>query len=283
MRVVDSTAIEWTRPGTKHRDGDIQFKRLFEGTEGTAENFSFMLVKIEAGYGTPRHRHNYEQIRFCLDGAIDYGGGRAVRAGQVGYFPEGTFYGPQEITAQTALVFQGGGESGQGFMSGRALRAGYEALAKTGGRFEDGVYLAPEGTPGRRKQDGYEAVWEHVNGRPLEYPPARFNEPVVMEPDAFAWAPQGPGLHRRRLGVFGERGLAVEIWRLDAGATLRLPADDAVRLLWTMTGATAAGPAGTAMELAPGEAADLRAGEPTQIFSLVLPPVRTAMAAARAA
>jgi len=278
MQIVDSSAMEWAAPGTKHRDGDIRFKRLFEGQEGTPENFSFMLVKIEHGYGTPRHRHNYDQVRYCLSGAIDYGNGRAVKAGQVGYFPEGTFYGPQEITAQEALVLQGGGESGQGFMSGRQLRAGYESLAATGGRFEDGVWIAPDGQGGRRKQDGYEAVWEHVNGRPLVYPAARYNEPVVMEIAAFAMRPVAPGVERRRLGVFGERGMEIATWRLAPGAALALPAENAVRLLWTMAGATRAGGAGTAIMLVPGEAARLDSPQGADLFAIVLPPVAAAEA-----
>jgi quercetin dioxygenase-like cupin family protein len=270
MQVVDSRAMDWAEPGTRHRDGDIRLKRLFEGTP---ENFSLMLVKIEHGYGTPRHRHNYDQVRYCLGGSIDYGRGRAVRAGQVGYFPEGTFYGPQEITAQEALVLQGGGESGQGFMSGRELRAGYEALAATGGRFEDGVWIAPDGAPGQRKKDGYEAVWEHVHGRDLHYPPARFSEPVVMTVADFPARGISPGVARRRLGVFGERGLEIATWRLSAGAALDLPEADAVRLLWVMDGATQAGGAGSAMMLAPGEAGRVVAVQAAEIFALTLPPV----------
>lgn len=273
MQVVDTSAMDWASPGTRHRDGDIRFKRMFEGQEGSPGNFSFMMVKIEHGYGTPRHRHNYDQVRFCIDGAIDYGQGRAVKAGQVGYFPEGTHYGPQDITAQEAVVLQGGGESGHGFMSGRRLREGYEALAATGGRFEDGVWIAPEGTPGQRRKDGYEAVWEHVHGRDLRYPPARFNEPVVMTIADFAPRPHAPGIHRRRLGVFGERGLAIETWRIAPGAAWDLPAEDAVRLLWTMSGATDAGGPGTALMLERGEAARLASAEGAELFAIVLPPV----------
>lgn len=267
MRTADAAAMTWQEPPVHHREGHIAFKRLFDGEPGTPGNYSFTLVRIEGGYYTPRHRHNYDQVRWCLSGSIDYGGGRAVRAGQVGYFPEGTPYGPQDITAQEAIVLQCGGASGQGFLSGAQLRDGRSALAGKG-RFEGGIFIRDEGE-GRRKQDGYEAVWEEVSGRRLEYPAARYAEPIVMDPAAFAWRPAGPGLGRKHLGTFGEHALSIEAWQLEAGAELPLPAEPALRLAYALGGAAS----GRAWEVAPGEAATIAPGAATELLLITLPPI----------
>jgi hypothetical protein len=278
MRIANSQEMQWA-PVSGHREGRILFKRLFDGPENSPDNYELALVRVEGGYHTPRHRHNYEQVRFCLEGSIDYGQGRSVGAGQVGYFPEGTHYGPQDIVDQTALVLQCGGASGQGFMSFRQLRDGHVALAAKG-RFERGVYVAPAGTEGRRKQDGYEAIWEHVNGRPLAYPPARYSEPVVMEPGSFEWRAIGPGVSARSLGRFSERGLALCFWRLAPGAALALPPEHAVRLLYVTAGAIGQGGAGTALEFASGEAAALASEAGADLFAITLPPALGLLAAA---
>jgi quercetin dioxygenase-like cupin family protein len=271
MRHADARALEWVEPPAHHREGHIAFKRLFDGTPGTPENYTFALVRILGGYHTPRHRHNYDQVRFCLTGSIDYGQGRAVKAGQVGYFPEGVPYGPQDITEQDAIVLQCGGASGQGFLTGAQLREG-RARLEGKGRFEGGVFLRDEGAEGRRKQDGYEAVWEEVTGRRLDYPAARFAEPVVMDPAAFAWREAGPGLAQKHLGTFGERALAIEMWRIAPGAALELPGAPARRLAYAVAGAAA----GEAWEAGPGEAARLAPAGGAELLVLSLPPVSAA-------
>jgi hypothetical protein len=264
MQVADAATLDWFAPPAHHREGHIAFKRLFEGEPGTPDNYTLALVKIEGGYHTPRHRHNYDQVRYCLSGSIDYGQGRAVQAGQVGYFPEGTAYGPQDIAAQEAIVLQCGGASGQGFLTGEQLRAG-RALLEARGRFEGGVFRGEDG----RNRDGYEAVWEAVSGRPLDYPAARFVEPVVMSPAAFAWRALRDGVARKHLGSFGERELRLELWRLDAGAALDLPGVPALRLLYGLAGAAQ----GRAWRLQAGEGARLAPEGASEIFAITLPPV----------
>jgi hypothetical protein len=267
MRSIDANALDWQAPPAHHREGNIAFKRLFDGAPGSPDNYSFALVRIAAGYFTPRHRHNYDQLRWCLSGSIDYGQGRAVRAGQVGYFPEGTYYGPQDITAQDAVVLQCGGASGQGFLTGAELREG-RARLETKGRFEGGVFVR-DGAEGRRNQDGFEAVWEEIAGRPLVYPPARFAEPVVMTPAAFDWRPAGDGVAQKHLATFGERRIGLEMWRVAAGAALVLPTSTALRLLYTLEGPNA----GHAHAVPPGAAAALAPEGGAELLAITLPPV----------
>ena len=76
----------------------------------------------------------------------------------------------------------------------------------------------------QRTKDAYEAVWEHVNGRPLEYPAPRYPKPVFVHQEDFDWRPHGEGVTRALLGDFSEGGTRLAKYRVTAGATL--PLDD---------------------------------------------------------
>ncbi|WP_326725661.1 hypothetical protein OHT59_45940 [Streptomyces sp. NBC_00243] len=83
-----------------------------------------ILGRQDADFWMPRHRHNFEQIRLPVRSDMNLGHGLVLREGEVGYFPEGTAYGPQEDALGDAapgervqLVLQFGGASGCGFMS----------------------------------------------------------------------------------------------------------------------------------------------------------------------
>ncbi|HRX38043.1 MAG TPA: hypothetical protein P5072_01320, partial [Parvularculaceae bacterium] len=56
-----------------HRNDGIAFEHLLVGEEGTKDNFILTIVTTEEEYKTPRHRHNFEQIRFVLKGEMQYG------------------------------------------------------------------------------------------------------------------------------------------------------------------------------------------------------------------
>lgn len=277
MELVDSNQLQWTRI-SGHRDGDIRFKRLFLGAEGALDNYEFALVATRGQFFTPRHRHNFEQIRYCLEGKVNFGEGKDVKAGQVGYFPEGTPYGPQNITEQLVVVVQFGGASGQGFMSYRQLENGYEEMKKRG-TFEKGVFKRGEDGEGRKNQDGYEAIWEMVNARKLEYPKARYEEPVLMDPDAFEWRadPKRPGVSRKTLGVFSEREMRLDMLRLDEGASADLAPESGFVLGYLRDGAVEADgkswASGAALRASPGAPASLRATSPAEILVMTFPPV----------
>ena len=102
--------------GLGHRSGGIDFKRLLQGSPGSPDNFELSIVRTAGDYFTPRHRHNFDQVRLCLEGAMNYAPGKDLKAGTVGYFPEGTFYGPQSSTSKSVvLLLQMGGSAGYGF------------------------------------------------------------------------------------------------------------------------------------------------------------------------
>ncbi len=205
-------------PVSGHRSGGIDFKRLLKGRPGSPGNFEFSLVRTAPGYYTPRHRHNFDQVRFCLAGAMNYSPGKDLEAGSVGYFPEGTFYGPQSETVESVtLLLQMGGAAGFGFMSYDQLNDGYQRLCDYGS-FDRGVFTrsSPDGRTVRK--DSYEAVWEHVMRREVEYPAPRYEEPIVMYPRNFKWMSAGGGFETRRIGGFGERGLELSFVRGPRGA-----------------------------------------------------------------
>jgi len=168
---------------------------------------------------------------------MNYAPGKDLERGAVGYFPEGTFYGPQQDTAvSVTLVLQIGGASGYGFMSYDQLNAGYQQLCDYG-NFERGVFARTTADGRTIRKDGYEAVWEHVMRRDVRYPAPRFDEPVVMFSDNFNWMGPGGGIEVKRLGAFGERGLELSFVRGARGARHVIPELATCELLFVVNGA----------------------------------------------
>jgi len=90
-------------------------------------------------------------------GRGNYAPGKDLKAGTVGYFPEGTFYGPQSDTSKSAaLLLQMGGSAGYGFMSYQQLNRGYEKRSDLG-KFDGGVFT-------RSTTDGRAIAWRGENG-----------------------------------------------------------------------------------------------------------------------
>jgi hypothetical protein len=238
MIVAHAEKTNWGQV-SGHRSGAIDFKRLLQGECNAPDNFELSLVRTAGNYYTPRHRHNFDQVRFCLEGTMNYAPGKNLRVGSVGYFPEGTFYGPQQdASGSIVLLLQMGGSAGYGFMSYLQLNSGYERLSDLG-QFDGGVFTrsAPDGRSVRK--DGYEAIWEYVNKREVEYPAPRFEEPVIMYPENFKWTEAGNGFERKHLGSFGERGLSVGLIRGSRGAKHRLQGVAAPELIFVTRGAFA--------------------------------------------
>ena len=275
MQIVHGARMAWGENLAAHRQGGMAHKVLFEGEEGSPDNFVWVLADEGADYFAPRHRHAWDQVRLCLEGSIPIGKDMRLDEGEVGYFPEGVPYGPQEGGPnRKTLVLQVGGASGLGYLSARQLREGRMALAQEG-VFEGGVFRRTTGE-GKANLDAYEAIWRQVTGGPIDYPKARYKAPVLMRPEAFAWRddPQAAGVRRRRLASFPERGLELEFLALEPGARLTLEARPERRLVFVRSGSGAcngeAFEALTAMRVEPGEAATLDASEACDIFAITL-------------
>jgi len=210
------------------RGGNRRFIDLLSGDDDARDNFRLIHAHQKGEFSGPRHRHNFDQIRYCISGAMNYGPDCWVKEGEVAYYPEGAYYGPEVSDKESVvLALQFGGPSGLGFTSSRRIAEGMEQL-KAHGTFEKGIFRRsgelPPGT--RRNQDAFEAVWEHLNGRRLEYPTPPYPGPILIKPDSFDWSPYDTNRDAwiKRLGVFTERSVEISMIKIgaDGECTVRL-------------------------------------------------------------
>ena len=186
MKIVQGDELEWVR-GLEYRGGTFHYRNLMEGTPGTIDNFQLSMGRNDKDFVSPRHRHNFEQFRFQLEGDLNFDRDGKMTPGMLGYFPEGASYGPQtsEATAMT-IVLQFGGPSGSGYLSRKEVNQGMAELRKSG-TFEAGVYKRNPDAPGKRNMDGFQAIWEHMHGRPLQFPKPRYAQPIMMNQAHYEW------------------------------------------------------------------------------------------------
>jgi hypothetical protein len=219
MKVVQFEHVTPVR-GLEHRGGTFYSHTTAAGVPGTAGNFKFSISELGTDYSGPRHRHNFDQYRYMLSGESDYGQDGPLRAGMLGYYPEGVPYGPQvNNTPIVCAVLQFGGASGSGYLQPREVKAGMEEL-KAVGEFKDGVFHRHEGQPGKKNMDAYQAIWEHVHGREMVYPKGRYHKPIFMDSTNYDWASvRGrKGVSEKLLGVWTERRIEAGLIRLEPGA-----------------------------------------------------------------
>jgi len=220
-----------------HPTGVLGFRYLLEGEPNSPENFVMLIAENLGHFKMVQHRHNFDQFRFTLKGKMNLGRGRILNEGDLCYFPEGTSYGPQDDPAgPVVLVVQFGGASGYGYMSVDQYLSGREKLKETG-RFDGPVYIRQE--QGRTiKKFSINAIWEQSMGTRMLIPAPRYDDVVIMKSAAFRWTPlrATPGVHRKLLGSFTERGTTAEMLRLEAGTTYVPPPTEAIRLAFVLDG-----------------------------------------------
>ena len=260
----------------EHRPGGITVTPLLAGTEFAPDNFGLWIVDTTDDYFTPRHRHNFDQVRIMLNGRYGWSPEDVQEEGTVGYFTEGTYYTQMGKGESRTLLLQVAGASGQGYMSLDQLDRGIQEL-KTRGTFKDGVYTWFDEDGGKHNKDGHEAVWEHTFAKPVAYQKPRFDAPIFIRPEQFGWLPAAAdGRARiRRFGVLNERGLEIGEAALDAGATLTFDAGDKPRIAFVMSGSgTAGGDAWrthTAILAERGETIDIEAETDSGLYLFGLP------------
>jgi len=232
--VTESSKLEFEEKPTP-RPGRIQWKELAKGVAGAADNFEFNIYRFHPGYTTPRHRHNWEQMRFGLNSELTYEPRKVVSNGSLVYFPEGAYYGPQETpTISEILLLQYGGASGQGYLSQEQLIAARAEMMKTG-EFINGVYTwYVDGK--KHNQDAPEAIWEYVFKKKIRYVKPRIPESVKFEIDAFDWFPSDiDGLEEKFLAVLTERKVKAAVYRAVRPTTIKLGPDER-QLYFTLKG-----------------------------------------------
>ena len=211
---------------THAREGSLSYHRMLEGRPGDPGNFVLTVSKLSPEYKAPRHKHNFDQFRVRLTGEYDYSADGVMSEGGLGYFPEGTPYGPTADKTGTGgygLLCQFGGSSGHGFMSHDELSNQVVELKKRG-EFKSGVFTAFDADGKKYNQDSYEASWENWAKRRIEYAKPRFAKPVFMEPENFDWraSKAESGVEHKHLGTFNERNTRIGMLRVRPGASAAL-------------------------------------------------------------
>jgi hypothetical protein len=264
------------RGPSAHRPGGVGFVSLLRGVEGRPDNFELTLVESEDEYFAPRHRHNFDQLRLMLRGGFGFDPGFEQNEGSIGYFCEGIPYTQKGAKGNVHLLLQFGGASGSGYMSFRQLYAAVDEL-KTRGEFHAGIYRWRDRDGKEHKIDGYQAAWEHVFGRKLEYPQPRFAHPIILYPDRFEWVSElgQDGVQHKMLANFNERGATLSMWKLRARASMLLGASERQQLFYVMSGTLRCGTAtaqpGDAIATEPGELIRCEAQDEAQFYCIELP------------
>jgi mannose-6-phosphate isomerase-like protein (cupin superfamily) len=266
-----------------HRAGRLDVRQLLQGDPASPNNFEWSFVRMGEDYATPRHRHNFSQIIYVLNGTLELSPVARVEAGSCTYTGEGTYYGPQRGRGSRQLTLQFGDASGSGFLSYDGVAEGTRRLAPLG-TFANGVFTRHDAAGGRRNQDSYEAIWEEMNGRRIAYPTPRYDAPIIMHPAAYAWVPVDglPGIATKHLGSFNERGTALRLFCYADGAARRVQDLAAPELHFVLSGTLqcSRGPCGahTVFMIEPGDDETLSAAGPVEELVVRLPDLRFAAA-----
>jgi hypothetical protein len=196
-----------------HPRGTVAFNYVLMGGEPeTLENYRYILGRQEGDFRMPRHRHTFEQIRLPLIGDMNLGEQGILREGEIGYFPEGQTYGPQDDPLgeprQLQLVLQFGGASGLGMAAGR------------------GRGPASRRPPRERRREP----------REIKFPRPRYKNVLIMDPAHFNWLPVADGVERKYFGSFTERGFWIEHVKVAPGARWTSTAVTGRRLIVALSG-----------------------------------------------
>jgi hypothetical protein len=204
---------------------------LDSGVPGIQLEFSWN--SYDTGYGTPRHRHTFDQYRYALTGdrMIEDG---YLKPGECAFYPEGVYYGPQMQTEPTiGLGLQFQGISGLPYLTHVDLRNAVKALKSEGWEFKDGIATKVQPDGHKINKDSHAACVEYLTGQKIEFPQGRFEKPVVMKPQGHPWIGDRKveGVNHKRLGFFG--GSGIRLTRLQPGAKIpaRIEEDAEIRYL----------------------------------------------------
>jgi hypothetical protein len=274
MQIVQGDEMPILKGASNVRAGELKKQQFLVGEENTAGNFKVGLFFQTGDFYSPRHRHNFEQFRFQIEGDCEFERNGKMKPGVVGYFPEGAFYGPQSSeNANVVVVMQFGGPSGSGFLSQTQVDAAYYEMKKYG-TFDKGVYRRNEGVPGKKNMDSFQAVWEFANKRPMVYAKPQYNDPVIMNPETFRWQPVAgaPGVEEKTFGTFSDCNTRCARYKLAPGARFTAKGRGVFMAL-SGNGSVEGAPMRryTTVYLKDGEQATFQADETAEILLLGLP------------
>jgi hypothetical protein len=277
VKVAEAEKVQSGTVGSM-REGVLTQKFLLTGEDDTLNNYVLNVGRTGAGgWQAPRHRHNFDQIRFVLKGAFPYAKDKFLPEGWIGYFPESVYYGPQDRQEGLEMVVcQFGGASGQGYISVERRERANEALKKRGD-FKDGIFTYYDENNKKHNQDGFEACYEEITGKKLVYSDPRYHDLVFMNPDNYEWiADKETGVYTKWVGSFTERNTRIGFSRIEAGSQFSAGLQEATELMYLIKGKVALnekeyGPA-SAFEFGANEGpVPMRALEQGEFLRIVLP------------
>jgi hypothetical protein len=220
------------------RAGSMAVKQFPLDTGVAGVDMEFSWNSYAEGYGTPRHKHVFDQIRFALQGDREIKDGY-LKPGDVGFYPEGVSYGPQlQTKPSTGLGLQFEGASGIPYVRHEDLIAAQNELKAEGGTFKNGIYerVLPDGK--RIVKDSHAACYERLIGKKIEYPKPRFGTPIVMHSENAQWTPDRklPGVEHKHLGSFGVRRTGLRFTRIRPGAAIPARIEDDAEIRYLIDG-----------------------------------------------
>jgi len=277
MRISEAATADSGQVGSM-RDGKLDQKFLLLGEDGSPNNYLLNVgLTGSGGWGTPRHRHNFDQVRYVLKGKYPASPHKIMGEGSVAYFPESVHYGPQDRPeGLEMMVIQFGGASGSGFLSTPQREAANEAL-KAKGEFKGGIFTWIDEKGQKHNMDGSAACFEEATGKKLTFAEPRYDDVVMMDPESYAWMPTGaPGVSAKLLGTFTERQMKIGFLKVDAGATWNSGSRSQIEVLFMSKGSiTIDGKMygeQTGIELLPTDAPiDINANTDSLFFVVTLP------------
>jgi hypothetical protein len=145
------------------------------------------------------------------------------------------------------------------------------------GEFKDGYYVTVDAEGNEHRADGRNAVWETFAKRSLVYTVPQYPQPVIMEPEGFAWRPAGPGVSGKVLGRFTENDVYIANYQWDADKGVLTLGPERTQLLWIADGQLTVDGVGyepaTVIFSELGETTELAgpAGAQAVVFGLALP------------
>jgi len=235
VTIMSIAEVELVQAGIG-REGSMAVKQfpLDTGVPGIQLEFSWN--SYDTGYGTPRHRHTFDQYRYGLSGdrMIEDG---YVKPGECAFYPEGVYYGPQMQTAPTVgLGLQFQGISGLPYLTHVDLRNAVKSLKAEGWTFKDGIAskVGPDGH--KINKDSHGACVEYLTGQKIDFPVGRFEKPVVMKPEGHPWIADRKvtGVDHKKLGFFG--GSGIRLTRLAPGAKIPARREEDAEIRYVIEG-----------------------------------------------
>ena len=235
VTIMSIAEVELVQAGIG-REGSMAVKQfpLDTGVPGIQLEFSWN--SYDTGYGTPRHRHTFDQYRYALTGdrMIEDG---YVKPGECAFYPEGVYYGPQMQTAPTiGLGLQFQGISGLPYLTHVDLRNAVKALKAEGWSFKDGIAtkIGPDGH--KINKDLHGACVEYLTGEKIDFPVGRFEKPIVMKPEGHPWIldRKVQGVEHKKLGFFG--GSGIRLMKLEPGAKIPARREEDAEIRYVIDG-----------------------------------------------